>query len=70
MAQKYPVGTKYYTSGRHPKLCTVVDFLTTTNLAGEVVRERYVSTHEFCGQTIKDSDVLTTSIARGLTSED
>jgi len=63
---KYPVGTQYMTRGKHPRLCTVVDYHTTTNLAGEVVKERYVSTHEFCGQTVTDYDIVPVTIARGL----
>lgn len=66
MAHRFPIGTQYRTSGKHPDTCTVVDQLTTRNAAGEVVRERYVSTHEFLGQVITDHDVVDTTIARGL----
>ena len=63
---KYPIGTQYRTRGKAPRLCTVVDYHTTTNLAGEIVRERYVSTHQFAGQTVTNSDVVAVTIARGL----
>lgn len=64
---KFPVGTKFKRIGlKHAKVETVVDILTTTNLAGEVVSIRYVAEHEFMGQTVRDSDVLGTTIARGL----
>lgn len=66
---KYPVGTKFKTRGKAPRTCTVVDYLTTTNLAGEVVKVRYVATHEFMGQTITDRDVVATTIALGLIQE-
>jgi len=63
---KYPIGTQYMTRGKHPLLCTVIDYHTTTNLSGVVVKERYVSTHEFCGQIVTDYDVVPVTIARGL----
>lgn len=65
----YPVGTKFMTRGKHPKLCTVVDVLTTRNLADEIVAVRYVATHEFCGQVVRDSDVVAVTIARGLVTQ-
>jgi len=63
---KYPVGTKFMSGGKHPRLCTVTDFLTTTNLKGEVVSTRYVATHRFMGQTIVDANVNDVAIAKGL----
>ena len=45
------------TRGKAPRLCTVVDVWKTYNDKGEMVRLRYVSTHEFCGQTVTDYDV-------------
>lgn len=63
---KYPIGTKFKTRGKAPRVCTVVDYHTTTNLAGEVVKERYVATHEFMGQIVTDYDVCAVTIARGL----
>lgn len=63
---EYPIGTRYVTQGKHPKLCTVVDVLKTYNSAGDLVNLRYVSTHQFCGQTVTDRDVVSVTIARGL----
>lgn len=63
---KFPIGTKYKTRGKHPQICTVVDILTTTNSKGDVVKIRYQSEHEFCGQIVTDYDVVETSIAMGL----
>lgn len=64
--QTYPIGTEFVTRGKHPLLCEVVDFHVTRNLAGEIVRERYVATHQFCGQTVTDYEVVAVTIARGL----
>lgn len=64
--QRFEVGTQYVRShGKRRDVCTIADFLTTKNLAGEVVQTRYVTTHQFCGQTIIDTDVPETEIARG-----
>lgn len=67
MKHRFEPGTKFMSRGKHPRVCTVTDVLTTTNLAGEVVKVRYVATHEFAGQTITDYDVCDTTIARGIT---
>lgn len=50
-------------------MCTIVDILRTVNLAGECVKLRYVATHEFCGQTVTDHDVLDVTIAKGLITD-
>jgi hypothetical protein len=62
----YAIGTKFTTGGKHPKECVITDIHTTTNLAAEVVKVRYVATHQFCGQTVTDADVCAVTIARGL----
>lgn len=67
-ATQFPVGTMFKSAGKHPRTCIVEDMLTTRNLAGEVVRIRYVATHEFMGQKVTDSDVSPVTIARGLVS--
>lgn len=63
---KFPIGTQYRTRGKAPRTCTVTDQLTTYNSAGDVVKRRYVATHEFCGQTVTESDVVEATIAIGL----
>lgn len=63
---KFPIGTKYKTRHRVPRICTVVDILKTYNNANELVKIRYVSSHEFLGQLVNDSDVVETTIAMGL----
>jgi hypothetical protein len=59
------IGVVYKTRGKHPKICTVVDRLETYNTKGELVKTRYVSEHEFLGQTVTDNDVVPTTILRG-----
>ena len=63
---RFPIGTTYKPIGKNSKVCTVTDIHITTNLAGDFIKMRYVSTHEFCGQTLSDTDVVETTIARGL----
>ncbi len=62
----YPIGTQFMSRGKHAKLCTVVDVLKTYNSAGELVRTRYVTEHDFCGQKVRDNDVCAVTIARQL----
>lgn len=63
---KYGVGTTFRTRGKNSRECRVVDVLRTYNLAGELVRVRYVATHDFAGQEVTDSDVVETTIAMGV----
>jgi hypothetical protein len=46
------------------KVYTVINYLTTTNLNGSVVRTCYVCKHDFCGQDIISEECEAT-IARG-----
>lgn len=67
MASTYfEIGTKFMTRGKAPKLCTVTDILKTYNSANELVKVRYIATHEFCGQVVTDSDVVNATVAMGL----
>ena len=56
------IGTKFIKQrGKHTnkeRVETVTDILKTYNLAGELVKTRYVAEHDFLGQTVTDSDVL------------
>ena len=63
---KYAIGTKYLPHAKHPRICTVTDFLTVTNSKGEIVRTYYQSTHEFMGQTVTNHEVCAATIARGI----
>ncbi len=67
MAHRFPIGTQYVSRhGKITRTCIVIDQLTTRNSAGAIVRECYVTTHEFCGQRIAEHDVCDTTIARGI----
>jgi hypothetical protein len=63
---KFPIGTQFLSSGKHPRLCEVVDVWVTFNNAGQVVHFRYVAKHTFLGQTVRQIDVLENSVARGV----
>ena len=61
----HPIGTKFCRAGRK-HIETVVDVITWTNSSGECVGIRYVTEHNFMGQTITDRDVVGTTISRGI----
>ena len=42
---RFPIGTQYWTCGKHPRLCTVIDQLTVRNAAGTVVSIRNTTQH-------------------------
>lgn len=65
--QHFTIGTQFIPQGRkHARLHTVVDVWKTFNSKGELVRIRYVATHETAGQTVTDYDVGGTTIAMGM----
>jgi len=64
MEPKFSIGQKFKTRGKSPKVCTVQDILRTYNSKGEMVKLRYVATHDFMGQEVVDYDVCETTIAR------
>jgi hypothetical protein len=66
---RFEIGTQYKSSGKHSRVCTVVDQMTVTNAAGEVVKRYYKSTHEFMGQTITEHEVCDATIARNILPE-
>ena len=63
------IGVVYKTRHKHTRTCTVVDKLETYNGKGELVKTRYVSEHEFLGQTVTDNDVSPTTILMGRTDQ-
>ncbi len=66
---KFPVGTKFIERRKnYTREHTVFDYHVTKNLASEVVRERYIVTHELMGQPIT-SDVCETTIAIALSKQ-
>ncbi len=58
------IGTKY--TNRKGQECEVIDILKTFNAKNELVSVRYVTTHQFMGQAVKDVDVCGTTILRAL----
>jgi hypothetical protein len=63
---KHPIGTKYLTRGKHPRLCTVTDIWKTYDFKGDLVHKRYVATHELCGQTVTAYDLPEATVALGV----
>lgn len=62
----YTIGTQYLTLGKHPVLCTVSEILTTYNSKGALVNTRYESTHQFMDQLVSETNIVATTIARGI----
>ena len=61
------IGMKFIKRGDKQKhVRTVTDCHKTYNLAGELVKTRYVATHEFCGQLMTESDLVQPTICIGL----
>lgn len=69
MKHRFPIGTQYWSRGKHPRLCTVVALLTTKDEDGRVVSIRYTTQHEFLGQKVDNHDVVDPTIAMGLLPE-
>jgi hypothetical protein len=65
---RFAIGQQFYTRGKVRRLCTIVDIHSTYNASGELVRIRYVATHEFMGQLVHDYDVPDSTVAMGLTT--
>ena len=63
---KYPIGTRFKTRHKIPRVCVIIDILKTYNNTGELVQIRYVSSHTFMGQSVIDRDVVETTITMGL----
>lgn len=62
---KFAIGTKFIPRGLD-SIHKVIDCHVTTDHKGEIVKERYVASHVFMGQEIITSDIVETTIARGL----
>ena len=61
------IGTKFKTRGvGFPRFCEVVDILKTYDHEGNLVKTRYVATHYFAGQLVRETDILRTTIAKGM----
>ena len=67
---QHTVGTQFIrATSKRKDIETVVDILTTINLSGDVVKIRYICSHDFLGQQVLDYDVNAVTIARGLINE-
>jgi len=64
---EFSIGHKFIRRhSKHKYIETIVDIhKTISTVNNEVVKTRYVATHDFCGQPVTDYDVLQTSIAMG-----
>ena len=60
------IGTKYMSRGKHPRECTVEDIHKTYDSKGNLVKTRYVASHEFLGQKVYNYDVCGATIAVAL----
>ena len=66
---RFPIGTKYMSSGKYPKLCEVVNYEVTFNKDSELLKFRYTSKNELMTQEIIIHDVVYTSIIRRVLPE-
>jgi hypothetical protein len=63
---KYPQGTKFIRRGdKQKRILTVIDYHTTRNISGDIVKQRYCVAYEVAGQILIDSDITETTISRG-----
>lgn len=62
----YEIGTQFKPVGKHTQVCTVTDILRTYNSKGELVNIHYEAYHEFCGQKVTQTNIVATTIARGI----
>jgi len=64
---KYPIGTQFRKRGRkNQSVYTVKDYITSFNSTGDMVGQRYIASHVFCGQEVFDHNVPEATIALGL----
>ena len=71
MKARFPIGTQYQrTYGKRKDLCTVEDIYYTYNLADDLVKIEYVTSHLFCGQIVMEYGVCDATIARNLIAPD
>lgn len=61
------IGMKYIPrSDKQKRVRTVIDCYKTYNSANELVKTTYVAVHDFCGQQVKEYDVVQPTITMGL----
>lgn len=65
LEQRFLIGQMFKTRGKHPRVCTIVDVWKTYNSKNELIKMRYVATHEFAGQIMTDYDIVDATVAMG-----
>lgn len=63
---RFPIGTNYRSSGKHPRICTVEDQMTVLNSNSEVAYRYYTTYHFLNGQKVYEYKVCETTIARAV----
>lgn len=62
---RYGIGTKFIRySNKAKRIETVVDFYTTTNINGNIIKSCYVTENIFMDQKVRNYDVAESTIAR------
>ena len=67
-AYEYYIGTKYL--DRNKREITIEDVHTTTNMKGEVVKKRFLTSHHLLGQKIFAHDVVKTTVDMALMKQE
>lgn len=62
------IGDQFIPKGKAKKVYTVIDFLTTRNMKGEVVEQACVAEHEFLGQKIISRHPFSTIVLNKISS--
>ena len=68
MKPRFKIGQKFIPRGKDV-IHTIIDIHTTRNTKDEVVKLRYVTEHEFCGQKVRNFDTVDATIARAVNAE-
>lgn len=62
----HPIGTWFLPVGKNKRPQKVVDIITSFNSKGDLIAVRYVSEHDFCGQTVVARDLPRATVSRGI----
>jgi len=66
---RFPIGTQFISRSnmKIKRVETVTGYIDEINReSGEFLKRRYVATHEFMGQTMKNTDLCETNVAMGI----
>lgn len=69
-AELFPVGTRFNYRGKAKRVGTIVGYIISFDTSTDTTTIKYHATHEFCGQTIHDRDVVRNTILMGGIIED